>query len=141
MPYSDYQSGREETKHVAALLRSLMQDVTKDFKKETIDVLFPDKKIDNINIGEVSSRWVKHIICSLQNQTELQIKLMMIVWMKYHNDENIDKDPIWHLIWMRIGLPLFSDKINALPAVGKVSPMGSLEKPSGKRRDIRTVNW
>ena len=135
---SGYLGGHREAERVAAMLRSLMQDATRDFKTETIDILFPVKIVDEVDIGKVSSKWVKNILCALKNDSEIQIKLIMIIWCNYNNGVNVDKDPAWHLTWMRIGLPLFSDKINDLPAVGKVAPMGSLEKPE---KNIEPTKW
>lgn len=137
-----YVGGAREAERVAGMIRSLMQDATRDFKKETIDILFPEKKIDDIDIGQVSSRWVKNILCSLQNNEEKQVKLILLVWIKYNKGINLDKDKTWHMIWIKIGLPLFSDKINDLPATGRVAPMASLKKPEKREgRDIRTVKW
>ncbi len=136
-----YYRNAREAERVAAMLRSLVQDATRDFKKEAIDILFPKKMVDEIDIGVICSRWVKTIMCSLKNIPEKQVKLTMFIWCRYKQGINVDSDELWHLIWMREGLPLFSSKINELPAAGKVAPMGSLEKPEKIGRDIKTVRW
>lgn len=136
-----YSSQRQEAK-VAALLRSIMQDATRDFKKETIDVIFKKKEVNGVDIGKVCSRWVKHIACSLENNEALQTKLNFLVFCKYHQGIDLDKDLQWHLFWLKIGVPLFSNKINRFPSTGRAAPMASLEKPQSEEfEDFDDAPW
>ena len=137
-----YYKYSKETERVGAMLRSTVQDASRIFKKETIDTIFKTKKVNDKDIGEISARWAWKVVGSLKNDHEKQVKLLMIIWMFYKKGINIDDDKTWHLIWMKIGLPLFSDKINDLPATGKVAPMDSLEKPQKDEGiDIDDENW
>ena len=128
---------------ISMVLRSAVQDACLVFKKESIDVMFPEKIVDKVDIGKVASKWTWKIIGSLNNNTELQKKLLRVVWLRYNQGKNLDKDEIWHHIWRETGLPLFSDKINDLPATGKVAPMDKLEKepPKDTGKDFDDRQW
>lgn len=115
---------------VAAILRSTTQDGCGAFKRDTIVPIFSDKTVDGIELhGTVAIKWIEKILGSLLHNKEIQNKLIMLVWIFYKQGKNLDEDELWHLIWMRKGMTLFSAKINNLPATGKVAPMDSWEKP------------
>ncbi len=135
MARESYTSPRKDSERIAQMLRSIVQDGTKAFKKNTIDVMFPKKIVDGKDIGEVSRRWIMTICGSLQNEEEKIEQLLLAVWCFYQDGVNIDEDEIWHLKWLKDGIPLFMKKVNDLPGTGRVAPMASLEKPP-KKDDI-----
>ena len=115
---------------VSMVLRSVVQDGCGAIKKDTIIPIFPDKTIDGIKLhGIVAQKWIEKILGSLKHNKVVQVKLIMLVWIFYKEGRNLDEYETWHLIWMREGLPLFSEKINDLPATGKVAAMDTWEKP------------
>lgn len=120
--------GSEE--RVAVILRSVVQDGCGAIKRETIIPIFPDETVDGKKLhGTVAQKWIEKILGSLKHNKEIQTKLIMLVWIFYKEGRNLDEYSLWHLIWMREGLPLFSEKINDLPATGKVAAMDTWEKP------------
>ena len=97
---------------VSALLRSIVQDGCHDFKKETIDVIFIEKSVDGVNIGKICSKWAFRILGSLDNDNKMQVKLLFLLYVLYIKGKNPDTNKAWHLVWMKEGCPLFSNKIN-----------------------------
>ena len=120
--------GSEERAFMA--LRSIVQDGCGALKKDTISPIFKEKTVDGIKLhGEIAQKWVEKILGSLLLNEEVQSELIMLVWIFYKQGKNLDEDELWHLIWMRKGLPLFAAKIDDLVGIGKVAPMDSWEKP------------
>ncbi len=103
-------------------------------------VIGKDSEKNDIDLGEICSRWAWKIIGSLKNVHSIQSELLMIIWLYYQIGTNPDTDSVWHIIWMKKGLPLFTDKIDDLPATGKIAPMDKLEKED-YMSDIRKTLW
>jgi len=60
----------------------------------------------------------------------------------YNKNKNLDNDTLWHLIWMREGLPLFSERIESFPATGRVAPMDKLDKDDkNKNKSFDDRQW
>ena len=136
MPRESYVSPRRDSERIAQMLRSIVQDRTLAFKKNTIDVIFPKKIVDGKDIGEVARRWVITICGSLQNDETIE-NILLTIWCFYQDGINIDTDEVWQLKWLKDGVPLFMEKVNDLPGTGRVAPMASLEKPKEKEE----IEW
>lgn len=128
---------------VAMVLRSITQDGCLDFKNDTIDTIFPVKdENDEHDIGKACQKFAMKILGSLQDDVKIQRKLLFFLYIMYEKGRNPDTDKIWHILWLNDASPLFSKKINSLPATGRVSAMASLEKPEKTiGRDIKDIQW
>lgn len=145
MPYSreGYRQYSSDEK-ISMVIRSALQDASKVFKKETIDIIFSKNKKDKQgnDLDEICQKWAWKIIGSLKYNKEKQVKLLLVVWLMYNKNKNLDKDTLWHLIWMREGLPLFSERIESFPATGRIAPMDKLEKnEKNKNKSFDDRQW
>lgn len=121
---------------VSAILRSVIQDGCKDFKRETLDVIFKKKEINGVDIGKTCSTWAFRVIGSLDNDNELQVDLLLYLYILYIDGENPDTDEIWHINWLMTACPMFANRIDDFPAPGKAAPLASLDKPDKKGEDF-----
>jgi hypothetical protein len=145
MPYSreGYRQYSSDER-ISMVLRSALQDASKVFKKETIDIMFSEKKKDKQgnDLDVICQKWAWKIVGSLKYNKDKQVKLLLVVWLMYNKNKNLDNDTLWHLIWMREGLPLFSERIESFPATGRVAPMDKLDKDDkNKNKSFDDRQW
>jgi hypothetical protein len=147
-----YLSRHHDNEQVTKVIRSVMQDGCRDLRKTTLDTIFVEKKVDNVDIGKICSDLIIKITGSLKDyefekdspdEKETIEELLTIIVVDYDQGINPNKDIVWTYTWILKGMPLFGKKINTLPAIGKIAPMASLEKPAETelRKDIKKVNW
>jgi len=136
-----YLSHHRDNERVASMLRSIIQDGCNDFSKDTIEIIFKKKMVNDTDIGKVCVRWANKIDGSLKDEESAMRKLLLTLWMLYQEGINPDTDDIWHIIWLKDAVPLFAKKINEMPSTGKAASMASYNKPGKKRRDVSSVRW
>ena len=156
MPYSDEKRpyGRPvDTEKVSFLLRSQFQDVTRTFNNARIKVLFPSKKIDGADIGEIAQGWARDVVTTLrfyrkygeygaEIDANKEFELLFEIYILYHKNVNLDKSKYWHLIWMEEGLPAFTRWLDSFPATARGAAADELTKQDKPhRRRESDVQW
>jgi hypothetical protein len=67
---------------------------------------------------------------------------MKMIYLAYLKEQNLDKDPLWLGYMATKGLVSFSNKVDAMPIIAKLSFMGQLEKPESDRdKEADDVTW
>jgi len=142
MPYSDDKRpyGRPDDKEkISFLLRSQFQDVTRTFNDKRIKVLFPSKKVNGVDIGEIAQGWARDIITTLrfyrnyskfgaEIDTNKEFELLFEIYMLYHKNINLDTNKYWHIRWMEEGMPAFTRWLDSFPATARGAAADVLEK-------------
>lgn len=142
MPYSDEKRpyGRPvDTEKVSFLLRSQFQDITRVLNDKRIKILFPSKKIDGADIGEIAQGWARDVVTTLrfyrkygeygaEIDANKEFELLFEIYMLYHKNVNLDKSKYWHLRWMEEGLPAFTRWLDKFPATARGAAADELEK-------------
>jgi len=151
MSYSNegYVSHHRDNERVAAMLRSIVQDGAKDFKECVLDLVFPKKLINGIDIGEKCSNLAMKIAGSVlidqetstPSDKKIVSKLLMWLMICYRKGINPENNIVWKILVLEEAVPGFMRKINSFPGTGKAAPMASLIKPEKARRDVKTVRW
>lgn len=148
MSYSSegYLSHHRDNERVASMLRSIMQDGCRDLQQTTLDTIFPEKIVEDVDIGRICSDLIIKIAGSLQDEVyekefsskerKTVVNLIQIIYIDYLEGINPNKDIVWQTNWLTKGIPLFMKKINTLPGTGKVAPMASLKKPESNKEEI-----
>lgn len=132
----------EENEKVAKMTRSIAQDMGRLFKRDAIRKIYPKKMIDGADIGNVCTDWAYIILTNLAYDLDLQSRLMKMIYLAYLKEQNLDKDPLWLGYMATKGLVSFSNKVDAMPIIAKLSFMGQLEKPEADRdKEADDVTW
>jgi len=142
MGYGGHRWERTDSEKVSKILRSAMQDSCKAFTEETLKPFFPKKMVDDVDIGEVAFKWAWRIVGSLRfkkkigdntfDHTDVQEKLLSYIFLKYDQGINLDKDLAWKWLWIKKGLPAFTEWIESFPSTGRISSADKLEKENKK---------
>jgi hypothetical protein len=134
---------------VAAIARSMGQDIGKRFKTKTLRKIFPekiifDKKINkSVDIGLVCSEWMYSILTDLELTKKKQIAMIAVIILSYKNGINLDTYSSWLGYFAVAAAPSFSDKINKFAQIAKLSFMDKLEKEPKKDRinEGNEIQW
>ncbi|MBS3778670.1 MAG: hypothetical protein KGY50_05220 [Candidatus Thermoplasmatota archaeon] len=147
MSYSYHGWSNRDSEKVGVILRSAMQDSCNAFTKETLKVLFSERIVDDVDIGKIAFKWAWRIIGSLRfkkqvgdrtyDDTDTQVKLLSYIYIQYHDDVNLDEDKVWHWIWIKMGLPAFTEWLESFPATGRISSADKLEK----KKEEENIEW
>ena len=146
MAMERYTSSKRDYEKVAHLLRSIVQDGALAYNKDIVDVIFKEKKINGVDIGEIARRWMNTLINYSESERGYQKdKIKMLaeeILYAYWDGINLDEDELFHELWIDNGLILFIEFRNRLPGTGKVGALGSLEKPSDtKKKEDKEFGW
>lgn len=132
----------EENEKVAKMTRSIAQDMGRLFKRDAIRKIYPKRLVDGTDIGSVCTDWAYIILTNLAYDLNLQSTLMKMIYLAYLDNTNLDKDELWLGYMATKGLVSFSDKVDGMPIIAKLSFMGQLEKPAADSdREADDVTW
>jgi hypothetical protein len=134
---------------VAAIARSMGQDIGKRIKNKTIRKIFPEKIIidkktnQRVDIGLVCSEWMYSILTDLELTKKKQRTLIAIIILSYKKGINLDKWRTWLDYFAVAAVPSFSDKINKFAQIAKLSFMDNLEKEPKKDKinEGNEIQW
>lgn len=123
-----YSYNRPEKKKSDNMFRAVSQDAYRAIKEETVDFMYPEKKVDGVEIGSICSKLNWRIMSSLRYNEKRQNQLQDLLRLLYDNDINPEKSDIWRAEWSRLGLTGISERIETFRDVGRISAMDKLEK-------------
>lgn len=138
--HEGWKTGEEKAK-TAKIVRSLAQDQGRHFKKNIVRSIYPEKMVDDKDIGLICTEWTYRVLTSFSFDKELLQRLMAMIYFAYKQGKNLDTDPLWKLHLIYKVLPSFSEKIDVFPVIAKLSLMGDLEKPKKKSSGYGNVRW
>ncbi len=145
-----YVSPHDDSKRVADMLRSIIQDGARDFAETVVASVFQKKVVNGKDLGAICQKLAIKIAGSLlitqDSSTEKDYKtvskVLFWLWICYKEGINPENDEVWQLMVLEDVIPGFMSKINSFPATGKAAPMASLKKPGKKeKRDVKDVQW
>jgi len=143
MSFNRFSSAGYKEEKVANLLRSVVQDGCKQFEEKSLIHIY--KEVDEEGkkrlYGDVARDYARLIIGSLQANTEIQRKLLLLAWLLYEKGENLNESRIWRLAWINYACPLFSKKFADLPSTGSVASMDSWDKPEHLKKKDEWEDW
>ena len=133
-----------DTEKTTRMLRSQFQDICYKIDKERIKVLFPEKIVDGADIGEIAAKLARTVTTTLrfyrtQSGSNMEIDekaesdLLIFIWMLYKKGINLDTSILWHLEWMKSGLPAFTRWLDTFPASARGAAADSLKKPDKEK--------
>jgi len=131
-----------DTEKTTMLLRSQFQDICYDMNEERIKIMFPKKMVGDIDIGEIAAKWARTVTTTLrfyksaadqEIDTTAEYKLLFFIWMLYKSGVNLDTSELWHLKWMKEGLPAFTRWLDTFPATARGAAADNLKKPDKEK--------
>jgi hypothetical protein len=132
----------EENEKVAKMTRSIAQDMGRLFKRDAIRKIYSEKKVNGVDIGAVCTDWTYTVLTNLAYNEPLLDRLLKMIYLAYQRNKNLDEDRLWLMYMATKGLISFSDKVDGMPIIAKLSFMGQLEKPpSEEERDASDITW
>jgi len=140
MPLSTEPWSIDRHDKVAKIARSLSQDVGRRFKEEVLRKIYPEKKIDNVDIGEVCCNWAYTVLTSFDSEDKIQDELLQIIRLSYIDGINLDNDELWQDYLAIFGVGSFANKINKFAQIAKLSFMDKLDKKKTVR-NATDVKW
>ena len=137
-----YSYNRPEKKNSDNLFRAVSHDAYRAIKEETIDFIYPEKIVDNVEIGAICSKLNWRILSSLRYNEERMNRLQDLLRLLYDNGINPEKSDIWRAEWSRLGLTGISERIETFRDVGRISAMDKLEKAAEYTgKDFNERRW
>lgn len=137
-PWMAFQSKQDKK---AKLERALAQEVGRRFKHDVIQKLYPEKKVDGVDIGEVCTRWAYIVLTNFSYNEKKTRTLLMMIYMAYDKDKNLDTDTVWKMYMSIFGVTSFAIQLNSFTGIAKLAMGSNLERPKKRSTDYGNVRW
>ena len=97
--------------------------------------------VDGKDIGSICCDWVYLLLTNLAFDKEALEEKLMLIWDDYDQGINPDLDQDFIEMMAIYGVQGFSEFVDELPVLSKISFGGKLEKPEARGKDEEAVEW
>jgi len=149
MKYERQNWNKYNEARVAAIARSISQDVGRNFKYNTLRKLFPKKMIkdeetgEEVDIGIKCCEWLYKLIVEFSPNKKQQYALIYVILKSYEKGYDFEKNKSFLKYFSFYIVPTFSKKINNFSQISKLSFMDDLDRKtkSSKSRKGDDIQW